>query len=263
MGQYSYSDDLSESEDGKIGKPFKWHKGCVFCCIWVVVFIVYLYKPYKSISNTICHEYNYYTLYFIYLFTDFLLFLKSRQKKASTFEARNNRTNVIDDELFDEGSQRGRMKKVSFLETYANHSHLEDAKGSDSHEYDPVNLSGYQQKKLNNLFSLQTSSDNEDADRTFIDGKCASVDPEMATLDTSRSSVDPQEEETITPLPLDNSETEPPGLEEQISSALEESCQTPQFSAPDLGELSLAGVFTLFSCSGIMSGFNDIYSLII
>lgn len=29
-GQYFDSDDLSEAEDGKIGKPFNRHKGCFF-----------------------------------------------------------------------------------------------------------------------------------------------------------------------------------------------------------------------------------------
>ena len=205
----------------------------------------------KVVVIDFCHHHLWcsYFIYFFDLFTDILPVLKSEQKNASTFQARNNRTNVTDNELFDHGSQQGRKKKVSFLETYTVHSHLEDVKASDSHEYDPVDSSVYQQKKFNNLFSLQTSSDNEDADHTSLNGYCAFEDPQIATLDFSRSSLD-HKEERILPSSSDNSETESSGPEEKIPSALDERCQNPQLPAPDLRVLSLAGLFTLFSCSG-------------
>lgn len=183
------------------------------------------------------------TLDFIY-FTDFLRFLKSKQKKASSFQPRNNRTHVIDDELFDDASKYGKMKKVSFLETFSIHSPSEDIKASYSHECDSGDSSVNQQKKFNHSFSLQNSSDHEDEDSTFINDNGASADSKMATLDTSRSSSDPKED-TPLPLPLDDSEMEPADPEEKSSSALEESCKTPQLLASDLQDLSLAGVFPL------------------
>lgn len=189
------------------------------------------------------------TIIFLYVsltFSDFLQFLKSRQKKASKVQERNNRINVTDKEPFDDGSQPGRMKRVSFLETFSIRSESEDIRASDSHENDPVDSSVHQQKKFSHLSSLQNSSEDGDTDSTFINEERASADPQIATLDTSRSSSDPKED-TLSPFPLDNSKTEP---EEKSSCAEEESCQTPPLSTPNLRDLSLAGGFTLLSSSG-------------
>ncbi|XP_056892593.1 microtubule-associated protein 9 isoform X1 [Takifugu flavidus] len=166
---------------------------------------------------------------------DFLHFLKSRQKKTGTFEDRNN---VADKEPFDDRGQAGRMKRVSFMDTFSIGSDSEGVKDSDSHEHHPVHSSVHQQKKFNHLFSLQDSN-NDDRDATFINEKGASARPQLATLDASISSSDPKED-IIVALPLVNSETEPPDPEERSSCVLQESCQTPQLSTADLRALALA-----------------------
>lgn len=193
-------------------------------------------------TSTIC---NHIIVCFFDLFTDFLRFLKSRHKKAGTSGDRNN---VADKEPFDDRGLAGRMKRVSFMDTFSIGSDSEDVKDSDSHEHHPVHSSFHQQKKFDRLFSLQDSNDDGDRDGTFINEKRASARPQLATLDTSISSSD-SKEDTIVALPLDNSETEPPDPEERSSCVLQEGCQMPQLSTTDLRALALAGVFMLLSSS--------------
>lgn len=140
------------------------------------------------------------------------------------------------------------MKRVSFLETFSIRSESEDVRASDSHENHPVASSVHQQKKFSHLSSLENSSEDADADSTFINDERAPADPQIATLDTSRSSSD-SEDDRLLPFTLDNSETEQPEPEEKSSCAQEESCQTPRLSTPDLKDLSLTGEFSLLSSS--------------
>lgn len=165
--------------------------------------------------------------------------IKSRKKKNGALKVEKNKAKINDFsfDLSDDESQHSRTKKVSFLKTQRISSSFADTTSSESREKEPPNFN------QNSDYSNSQHSTNDSEESVQPKSRdVGSYDSQITKEGSSKSLSYQTSGDTLLdlplPLPSDNSVTETP--EEKSSSP-----QTPQFSATDLRQASLAGLFAL------------------